>query len=491
MPMSADGQSASRRTGRLTERLPGGDAVLIVAVLVALYVGFSVLGIMLGLGVNGLVSTLQRITFFVAVYALLALALNLQWGYAGLFNIGVAGFMAVGVYTMGMLTGPVDPQAGGVPGLGLPLVVGVVGGMGAAALVGALAALPALRLEADYLAIVTLALSEIIRITFNSTDFETFTIAGVELGTGASQGMALPTNPVNALFYTNPSSPASPPTAIGDVVFGLAGTVGVQRTVVVAWAYTLVLVVFLGLFYSLLGRVGNSPFGRVLKAIREDELAASSLGKDIDRFKITVFMLGCALMGLGAILWQGSQAYVSPNDFLPVVTFYIFIALIIGGSGSNTGSVIGGALFVGLLFEGPTFVKRMFSQYLVLGSAPNTFVDAVAPLASLDVTPLVAYALANLAPLRFVLAGVVLVYFMRNRPEGLLGHRKEIAASVDLSRRPGTTAADGGRSAGSDRDRNPTVPENTPTSWEQGEERALGGVETDGHESGFEGDTDR
>ncbi|GAA0238869.1 branched-chain amino acid ABC transporter permease [Haladaptatus pallidirubidus] len=428
-----------------SSRLPGGDAGLILGVFFVLYAGFTLIGVVLGLDANGLASTLQRITFFAAVYALLALALNLQWGYAGLFNIGVAGFMAVGVYTMAMLTAPVNPGAGGVPGLGLPLPVGIVGGMLAAAFVGAIAALPALRLKADYLAIVTLALSEIIRITYNSTSLQTFSLAGIKLGTGASQGMSLPTNPVNALFYSNARSPASPPTALGEAVFGLFRVIGIERTTVVDWAYTLVLIAFVGLFYVVLSRVGNSPFGRVLKAIREDELVATSLGKRTGRFKIKVFMLGCALMGLGGILWQGSQSYVSPSSFLPILTFYIFIALIIGGAGSNTGSVIGGVLFVGLLFEGPTFVRRLVEQLLPLGEAPNTFVAAVAPLASLDVLPLFAFLLGSLDSLRFVLAGVALIYMIQTRPEGLLGHRKEIASSVNLSQREQPVQADGGR----------------------------------------------
>ncbi|EMA49089.1 high-affinity branched-chain amino acid transport protein [Halococcus morrhuae DSM 1307] len=435
----------SSATERVAARLPDNDAVLILGVLFGLYVGFTVLGMALGLDIAGLASTLQRITFFAAVYALLALALNLQWGYAGLLNIGVAGFMAVGVYTMAMLTAPASPAAGGVPGLGLPLWVGVVGGMVAAALVGALAALPALRLKADYLAIVTLGLSEIIRLTYNSTTFQTFSIAGADLGTGASQGIQTPTNPVMALYYTTPSSPAAGKTGLGEAVFGFFKTLGLDEPVVVDWTYTIVLVIFVGLFYLLLTRVGNSPFGRVLKAIREDELVASSLGKNTNRFKIKTFMLGCALMGLGGILWQGSQQLVNPALFLPIITFYVFIALIIGGSGSNTGSVIGGALFAGLLFEGPTFVRRLVQQTVDLGGAPNTFTDAIAALGSLDVGPLLAYTLADVSSLRFVLVGVVLVYLVQNRPDGLLGHRKETAAAVSLAReRTAAGQADGG-----------------------------------------------
>ncbi|GAA0469631.1 branched-chain amino acid ABC transporter permease [Halococcus dombrowskii] len=435
----------SSATERVAARLPDNDAVLILGVLFGLYVGFTALGMALGLDIAGLASTLQRITFFAAVYALLALALNLQWGYAGLLNIGVAGFMAVGVYTMAMLTAPASPAAGGVPGLGLPLWVGVIGGMVAAALVGALAALPALRLKADYLAIVTLGLSEIIRLTYNSTTFQTFSIAGADLGTGASQGIQTPTNPVMALYYTTPSSPAAGKTGLGEAVFGFFKTLGLDEPVIVDWTYTIVLVIFVGLFYLLLTRVGNSPFGRVLKAIREDELVASSLGKNTNRFKIKTFMLGCALMGLGGILWQGSQQLVNPALFLPIITFYVFIALIIGGSGSNTGSVIGGALFAGLLFEGPTFVRRLVQQTVDLGGAPNTFTDAIAALGSLDVGPLLAYTLADVSSLRFVLVGVVLVYLVQNRPDGLLGHRKETAAAVSLAReRTAAGQADGG-----------------------------------------------
>ncbi|RJS97626.1 branched-chain amino acid ABC transporter permease [Halococcus sp. IIIV-5B] len=418
----------------LRRRLSGTDTTLVLGVLFGLYALYIVFGWMLGLGVGGIVSTLQQVTFLAAVYALVALALNLQWGYAGLFNIGVAGFMAVGAYTMAMLTAPVNPEVGGIPGLGLPLWVGIIGGMLAAALVGALAALPALRLRADYLAIVTLALSEIIRLVFNSTPVQTFSLGGVDLGTGGARGIQAPTNPVGALYYTDPASPAAGTTGLGNAVFGFFSGLGIGDTTVVDSTYTLVLVLFVVGFYLLLSRVGNSPFGRVLKAIREDELVANALGKNTRRFKIKTFMLGCALMGLAGILWQGSQGRITPAQFLPIVTFYVFIAVIIGGSGSNTGSVIGGALFAGLLFLGPTYVGRIVGNFFDLGGGPNTFTAAVGALGALNPEPLVAYALSDIASLRFVLLGVVLVYLMQNRPDGLLGHRTEPAAAVSLAR---------------------------------------------------------
>ena len=454
--MSSARETADEVVETVREGLARNDAFLILAVAAVIYAAFVLVSAILGLDLNGTLSTLQRITFLSAVYAMVVLALNLQWGYAGLFNIGVAGFMAVGVYAMAMLTAP---PTGSPPGLGLPVPIGILGGMAAAAVIGLIASLPALRLRADYLAIVTVAFSEIIRLSLLSQTFSSFSILGVPLGTGGGQGIGLPTNPIRALFYVDPASPTSGNTGVGAAIFGffdglsvpgIAGT-GVQPSVVEGWAYALVLVVFVGLFYWLLARVGNSPFGRVLKAIREDELVAKALGKDTNRFKITTFVVGCALMGLAGILWQGSLGFTNPGNFVPLLTFYVFIALVIGGAGSNTGSVVGGIVFASLLFQGPSFVRRVVEHVMTDGltiagltlgggglpSPPNNFVAALPPIASLDFGPLLAYSLVNVSSLRLVFLGVVLVYLMQRRPEGLLGHRKEAAAAIDLSRRNG------------------------------------------------------
>ncbi|WP_436910795.1 branched-chain amino acid ABC transporter permease [Halosimplex marinum] len=449
---------------RLRAELREGDAGLIALVTAGIYVLFTIFAILgPSRGVGGVVAALQAVTFWTALYAMLVLALNLHWGYAGLFNIGVAGFMAVGVYTFAAITAP---TGGSPPGLGLPLWVGVVGGMVMAAVAGAVVSLPALRLRADYLAIVTVAFSEIVRLTLLSTTFQQFTLFAnvpflpeVPLGTGAGRGINIPINPtipVKSLFYTNPMNPASGGrTALGDAVISAFGAVGVRETVVVSLAYTVVLLGFVALFYWLLRRIGNSPFGRVLKAIREDELVANSLGKDTRLFKVKVFMVGCALMGLGGILWETQKGFTDPTSttFMPIQTFYIFIALMIGGAGSNTGSVLGGGLFASLLFLGPQYVSRIFTKYFVSGEAPTTMVAALEPLGAADPGPLFAYTLQNVSALRFVLVGVVLILLMQFRPTGLLGHRKEVAASVDLSDRggrPGTKgarpAADGGDS---------------------------------------------
>jgi len=448
---------------RVWTRLEANDPLLVATVIGAIYLLYVVLtfvGPSEG-DVGAIVSNLQTITFWTALYAMMVLALNLHWGYAGLFNIGVAGFMAVGVYVFAALT---IPLSGAPPGLGLPIWVGIVGAMLATALVGALTALPALRLRADYLAIVTVALSEIIRLSFLSTEFEQFTLftnlgflPDIALGTGAGRGINIPVNPsipVKSLYYTNPQNPASGSrTALGQTVLTAFENAGVRETVVVSLTYTLVLVAVVALFYWLLVRVGNSPFGRVLKAIREDELVANSLGKDTRVFKITVFMLGCALMGLGGVLWEAQKGFTDPTSttFRPLQTFYIFIALIIGGAGSNTGSVIGGALFASLLFQGPLFAARIARHIFDLGNAPSSFAVAAGQFLSGDLGALPAYAASEISTLRFVLLGVVLVYLMQNRPQGLLGHRKEVAASVDLMDRNGDRpAADGGRPTGND-----------------------------------------
>ncbi|WP_284013866.1 branched-chain amino acid ABC transporter permease [Halobaculum litoreum] len=451
----------------LDDRWMESDTDKLLIILGHVVAVFFLFAVALGLPFNGLAGALGSVFFFTAVYAMMVLALNLHWGYAGIFNIGIAGFMAVGVYVMAILSTPVDAGPTGVPGLGLPLPIGILGGVVAAAVVGLVAALPALRLRADYFAIVTVALSEIIRLSLNSRVLQEFTVAGVTTGTGGATGKTMPGNPIRLLFYES-FDPGAGPALLGSVLFPvfeglrvqlippnsfLVGVVplpaftldlAVEPPVIVNWAYVAVLVGAVALFYVLLVRTGNSPFGRVLKAIREDEVVAKSLGKDTNRFKIVAFMFGCGLMGLGGILWQGSQGFANPNAFRPIITFYIWVALIIGGAGSNTGSVLGGALFAGLIWEGPVYVRRVVTNYVELGGTPGTFPAAVGPFVEGEVLPFLAYMLGNISALRFVLVGVILVALMQTRPEGLLGHRKEEAAAIPLGRPTERAGGEGG-----------------------------------------------
>jgi branched-chain amino acid transport system permease protein len=398
---------------------------------------------------NAIANRLRFVTFLAAVYVLLTLALNLHWGYTGLFNIGVAGFMAVGVYTMAIITRPVDPLVG-PPGLGLPLWVGIVGGMVLAALVGLVAALPALRLRADYFAIVTLAISEIIRLLLQSTYIDGVLISLAGVGTNGGSGIQVPTSPedpIHSLFVGEEG-----PTFLGELFLREVGgqlmfvppligeAAALPTKTFLDWLYVGFLAIMVVVFYVFLDRIGRSPFGRVLKAIREDELVANSLGKNVDLAKIKVFMIGCALMGLAGILWMGSQGTISPSpQFRPNITFFVFVAMMLGGAGSNTGSVLGGIVFAGVLFEAP----RRVGQLIVDTDAnPAHFAEAISALAGGDVAPFLAYVSDGIGALQFVLLGVVLIILMYRKPEGILGHRIEEASAVDLNERP--TAADGG-----------------------------------------------
>lgn len=427
-------ESPTRDALRPLRRLLANDAAKIAVMFFGIWALFYAFGTYLGYGNNGLLAIVRRVTFLAGVYAIVVLALNIQWGYAGLFNIGVAGFMAVGAYSVAMLS---SSPAGTPAGLGLPLPVGIVGGMLAATLVGLVAALPALRLKADYLAIVTVALSEIIRITYNSP-----AVASV---TGGASGFDnLPVSPVNRLLLTEPGNTISDPTAVGKVVFDFGASFGIQRFTMINTVYTVGVLVALLFVYLLLERAGKSPYGRVLKAIREDETAAQSLGKDTQNFKVRAFALGCGLMGLAGILWyaMGPRASVTPTNFRPVLTFYIFIALIIGGAGSNTGSVLGGALFASLLFEAPPLVADIIRGAFDVSANPANLIEALVPIASGELEPLAGFLLSNVDTLRFIGMGILLVVLVQRRPDGLLGARKETAASVSLA---ADTRPEGGR----------------------------------------------
>jgi branched-chain amino acid transport system permease protein len=408
------------------------DYGLVALFIAGIWVLLAVLAVAVGgeQGANLAAGFVGSVTVLIGAYAIMTLALNLQWGYTGLFNIGVAGFMAVGAYTTAILTAPANPDAGAVAGFGLPLWVGIPGGMMMAAVVGGLAALPALRLRADYLAIVTVALSEIIRLFVNWNGVAELSVFGVEFGTGGATGIS---------FKSPASVVAGVVNGVGSPLVSAMEGVGVSGPNVVNITYGLTLLVVVAGSYWVLSRLVNSPFGRVLKAIREDEQVTQSLGKDTRLFKIKAFMIGCALMGLAGVLFRGSAGYISPAQFRPTITFYVFAALIIGGSGSNTGAILGAATFSALLFYLPARLGEFFPS--LSGNAPGNILTAVGALGSLDPGPLVAYTISNISTLRFVLIGIVLIYIIQNRPQGLLGHRNEPAASVGLDR---PAASDGG-----------------------------------------------
>ncbi len=303
------------------------------------------------------------LAFFLIValnFAMLALGLNLQWGFTGLFNVGVAGFFAIGAYMSALLTGP--PHPGLIGGLGLPVPVGWLGAMAAAGLAALGVGAATLRLRHDYLAITTFGIAITVQLL----------ALNLEPLTGGAFGRA--DIPKPGVVWFGP--------AAGATLFYLAVTVAL-----------------VAVLYLALERLVRSPWGRVLRAIREDETAALALGKAADRFRLQAFVVGSAVMGLAGAHYAHYVSYIAPADFQPILTFQVWTMLVVGGSGNNRGAVLGAV------------------AVWALWSASGAALDAVLPQA-LQVRG---------AALQIVLIGVVLALALLFRPAGLIGEVRTVS----------------------------------------------------------------
>jgi branched-chain amino acid transport system permease protein len=284
---------------------------------------------------------LLAILIVVLIYLLLSLGLTIQYGLTGLINFGLVGFFAIGAYASALLAMK-----------GVPLPASFL----AASVVAGLAAWPiglvALRLRDDYFAIVTLGFSETIRLVIANESWLTNGVRGI---TG-----------VPALFQDAGSS---------------APLVTVCALLVVNAA------IVLALHY-----IVRSPFGRALEAVRDDEIALTALGKSPSRFKIEVLILGSALAGLAGAFYGHYVTYIVPDQFVPLTTFYIWMAVIIGGVGRVSGAIVGTVLLIGML-EGSRFLRDL------IPAIPD----------------------AEMASVRIGVVGLLLILFMIYRPQGLLG----------------------------------------------------------------------
>ena len=306
------------------------------------------------------------LVFFLVVafyYALLCLGLNLQWGVTGLFNVGVAGFVAVGAYASALLTAPDSPDHWG--GLGWPVAVGWAGAALLAGIAALLVGAVTLRLRHDYLAIATFGIAVTIQLIT-----------------------------LNLVTLTNG------PFGIAAIPRPLAGwsETAVGRNVLYLGLVSLVVAVM----YVAVERLVRSPWGRVLRGLREDEAAAAALGKSPARYRLEAFVLGAMIMGLGGAIYAHFIGFVAPEDFLPILTFQVWTMLVVGGSGSNRGALVGGVLVWGLW------------------SASGALVAALLPQAMQ----------ARGAALQVVLIGVVLVAVLLRRPRGLLGEEAVVSRHV-------------------------------------------------------------
>lgn len=306
---------------------------------------------------DAVVPVLSYVTFFMCfavIFAVIVLGLNLQWGYTGLFNVGVAGFVAVGAYTSAILTAP--PYADSLGGFGLPIAVGWLGAMLVSGLVALIVGAAALRLRHDYLAITTFGVAVTLQLIALNARWLT----------GGPFGLQFIPKPFQDTFGT-----------------GLAWNA----------AYLCLSLAVMGAVYVALNRLVGSPWGRVLRAIREDETAAEALGKRAFVFRLQSFVIGCMVMGLGGALYAHFVGFVAPEDFLPILTFQIWTMLIVGGAGNNRGAVLG-AFIVWLLW-----------------SASGNLLRQIIPQAEQ----------ARGAALQIVLIGVILAAMLVWRPRGLIG----------------------------------------------------------------------
>lgn len=305
-------------------------------------------------------------------FALLAIGLNIHFGYTGLLNFGQIGFALVGGYGMGIAVVNFD----------LPLWVGVLVGMLAGAMLALLLGIPTLRLRADYLAIVTIAAAEILRLITRSTSMTEFS-GGTQGLTGYGDSFRQLSPFDNGRFYD---------------FFGVQFLGQTLWSMCLGWAVV-------GLSLLLVFLLVRSPWGRVLKAIREDEDAARALGKNVFAYKMQALVLGGVFGAVGGIVFALTTQSLTPDFYSPPQTFFAYAALIIGGAGRVFGPVIGAMIFWFVLAVTDNFLRQATA-----GAQPLiTFIDD-----------------QDVGAIRFILVGIALALLMAFRPQGIFGKKSEV-----------------------------------------------------------------
>ncbi len=301
-------------------------------------------------------------------YALAALGLAVHFGYAGLINMGIAGFMAIGAYgyAISILT------------FGFPWWAGALVGLAGAAVFALILGIPTLRLRGDYLAIVTIAAAEVVRLLFLTTAFDEFT--------GSADGLSG--------YHT--SFRASNP--LPDGTYGIGPWTYNEN----GWWVRIMGLVTLGIAVLVVWMLMRSPWGRVLKGIREDEDAVRSLGKNVFSYKLQSLVLGGVLAAAGGIVYALPSA-VSPGVYVTSLTFFVWTALLLGGAATVFGPLLGSLIFWVL----QTFLSNILPALVQAGVLP--FMSQI-----------------QAGTLRFILVGVALMLLVIFMPQGLLGNKKEL-----------------------------------------------------------------
>ncbi len=277
---------------------------------------------------------------FIGIFGIVSLSLNLEFGFAGLANFGKVAFFLIGAYTYALLSQ-----------IGLPFYLCLIAGGLISAIFGLLVSLPALRLRADYLAIAVLAFGEILRLIVKSEDW----LAGGDWGITVSSAISL-----------------------------AGASHRVDALVNIALVYFCLFICF-----TVAQLLANSPYGRAMRAIREDEIAAETLGKSRAKFKAQALMLGSAMAGVAGGLYAQYLHCVLPGMFMPMITFTVWIMVLLGGPANNWGALLGAAL-VEIFDRGTNIVK----DYFVLPIDPSN--------------------------LQYILFGALIIFVLLYRPHGLL-----------------------------------------------------------------------
>ncbi|WP_265108666.1 branched-chain amino acid ABC transporter permease [Halosolutus halophilus] len=366
--------------GALTDPRGYWDDLTITEQGVTAAIGLIVLSLVLLLLTGALGASYFLFLFGLAgMYALLSFGLNSQWGFTGLINFSVAAFFGLGAYGAALMTASNSPLGGE-----FNPVFGLLVGLVLAAVIAVAIGIPTLRLRADYLAIATLGLAEVIRL---------FTINERQLTNGSAGLRGIPT-----FFEEWPvlgTVPDVMPAIEIELLPGSPVVLGLsfwQQLLNVA-----LLLVFLGGTFAILRRAQRSPWGRLLRTIRSDEDLAKALGKNTYSYKMQSFVLGSLIMALAGVFFAHLNLVVTPDQLDPITTFYVWVAVILGGSGSNRGALLGGFVVVAIR-EGSRFVNEISVIPDFLGGAP----------------------------LRLLAIGLLIILVMRFRPQGILPPQREL-----------------------------------------------------------------
>ena len=317
----------------------------------------------------------QAIAPIAVVYCLAAIGLNVHFGYTGLLNFGQSAFLAVAAYGLAVT----------VAHLTMPFWLGIIVGLVAAVLLALLLGIPTLRLRADYLAIVTIAASEIVRLFARSVTFKD-TLGGSDGINGFSDSFFSTLSPFGR---TTPYAFGPIRFSSGDVLFMfLIGWGLIVLASLVVWA------------------IMRSPWGRVIKGIREDEDAVRSLGKNVYAYKMQSLIIGGVIGALGGFVFALSNASVQPDNYATDLTFFAWTIMILGGAARVGGPILGAVIFWGLL----TFINETLKEATANGVIPSNILRT-----------------DQVGQIEFMAMGLGLMLLMIFRPQGILGDAKELA----------------------------------------------------------------